>query len=93
MRMEDIKTKRELKILRETYAKGKFKSKTKPSTSRRGTKKIEDQENGGFYDTVFLKAVFLGWKKFASHSSEYNAEVTPQFSDVEYPGDNSIVND
>ena len=90
MRMEDIKTKRELKKIRENYKKGKLLNKNPANISRRGSKKVKNEDNGVFYETFYLKTVFSNWKKYAVNSTEYNAEITPQLSEVEHPGENSV---
>ena len=94
MRMEDIKTKRELTKIRENYKKGKkgkSLNKSPGNNSRRGSRRLNDE--GAFYETFYLKTIFNNWKKYAVNSTEYNAEVTPQLSDVEHPGENSVLSE
>ena len=93
MRMEDIKTKRELRKIRESYKRGKQLNKNLGDSSRKGSRKIVNEENGVFYDTFLLKTVFNNLKKYAANPTEYDSQITPQLSDVEHPGDNSVLSE
>lgn len=91
MRAEDIKTRRALKKLRENYNKASLLSSKKPGyDSRRASKLLQPIIKNTFYETFFLKSVFSNWKNYASNADEYNRQITPEFSDVEYPGDVSL---
>ena len=76
LRIEEARTKRALAHIRESY---------------RG--KSEKQELGQnlFINTILLKGIFRSWKTFTLRPKHSPRSITPQFSDIEDPGQNSLV--
>ena len=75
LRVEETRTKRGLAHIRESY---------------RG--KSEKQEIGQnlFINTIMLKGIFRSWKNFAVRLKQSPRSITPQFSEIEDPGENSL---
>jgi Ion transport protein len=76
LRMQEIKTKKELNHIREKYIVDKDKAA---------------KNRNFFLDVILLKGIFKNWKKYTKREKESQASITPQFSDVEYPGENSLL--
>ena len=91
MRAEDIKTRRALKKIRENYRKinAQKKNKNSESNSRR-TSRVQHLERNTFFENFFMKSVFGNWKMYANNSEFYNQQITPEYSEVEFPGDISL---
>ena len=75
LRVEETRAKRGLAQIRESY---------------RG--KTEKQELGQnlFINTIMLKGIFRSWKNFTVRPKQSPRSITPQFSDIEDPGENSL---
>ncbi|OMJ93489.1 hypothetical protein SteCoe_3461 [Stentor coeruleus] len=76
VRMEEFKTKKALKKIRENYLK---------------SKQFADDSNNLFLNTIILKSIFKSWKNYTSKHRGVESSITPQFSEVEFPGDNSLI--
>ena len=55
------------------------------------SKKPKDQQNF-FLNVLIIKSIFKSWKNYSKDAVRLKS-ITPQFSDVEYPGENSLIQD
>lgn len=77
--MEESKTVKELARIRKKAMK---KMKAEP------TSKLKN--DSFFLNMLYMKSVFNSWRKYMiRRKNRVDSSITPQFSDVEYPGDNS----
>lgn len=78
LKMEEAKSKQALKKIRENFDKNK--------------EGMAKQQNL-FMNFVFLRTVIGKWRGYATREKGSNLSITPQFDDVEYPGEVSIEED
>lgn len=76
VRMEEFKTKKALKKIRENYLK---------------SNQFVDDSNNLFLNTIILKSIFKSWRNYTVKHKGVESSITPQFSEVEFPGDNSLI--
>ena len=76
LRVEEARTKRALAHIRESY---------------RGKSEKEELGQNLFINTILLKGIFRSWKNFTVRPKQSPRSITPQFSDIEDPGENSLV--
>lgn len=74
LRMEEIKTKRALAKVRAAYRESK--------------EKVFVQNL--FINTILLKGIFRNWKTFTKREKQSPRSITPVFSEIDYPGENSF---
>ena len=75
IRMEEFNTKKALAKIRDTYKAN--------AANTVGAQQL-------FMSALMLRSIFKNWKKFVKRTKDPDVSVTPQFSEIENPGENSL---